>query len=784
MVLAHVSASQTISVAQNPGLSGSSELITATAPSSHMANIIIATSAQSQEVASGISSVQYDAYGFTPGSYNAIGCDEITNLCSLPKSFAMFGMVIPQNPDLQGGTDPITFTVPSGDTANVEIIAIGQTPVYSGGATSTQYDAKALSVGSYSITGCDTTLSECLSPFSFVVLGLSISSNPGLPGTSDPITVTVPTGDTANVMVTNSLGFYNSMASGPSTATFDAKSLASGTYYVEACDSTLGVCSTPQALVMLGISISQSPGLVGMTDPIYFSVTPGDTANIMVSNSVGTFTLTHGKSAVEYDAGLLPIGDYQVVGCDEATSQCTSPVPLVMMSVNIAINPGISGGNPDPITATVASGDSVTVTVSNAVWSKQVASGTTTATYDASLLNPGTYGVVVCDTSQSACEAPISLTMLDQIQATIINTFPIVIIALLLSFSIVALAYLLGEMLNISALKGWYKGELWESTKTVIIIATIYAIIVVLGAAAVAIAGGTATYNPSKDIFALFTSADNYLGIQLNNANNALGAYAGAFEAIASLGTITFQTYIPIPIVLPYVGFIGTVNFGSNENIYQSNAFGIDLLTPTPSLIKDNLQLLVLPMTMALSALVIAFPYIVDVGLGIFLPMGVIFRAIPFMRGIGGTLIALAITVSIAFPATLVFNNMVWNYMVGAQNLTTSGASCSNVFGGLVGSLICGFFNDLFSFLANPISSIVGAPSLFNSGYAAAYGNQLSVFGSSYVMLNVLTEYPFPLMVQFILFILDIVLLVALAQGVAKILGGSIRLGIGKMKLA
>ena len=777
-VLAHLSAAQSISIAQNPGQTGVSDIVTATAQSGDMANIIIATPQQSSQVSNALDSVQYDVSGLAPGAYNAIGCDQSINVCSAPKAFDMFGITIPQNPDIQGNSDPIFFTVPEGDTANILITSPTAT-VYNSFATSVQYDAKALPPGDYSILPCDSTTGKCLGTIPFYDIGISIAKNPSLPGSSDTVTATVATGDTANIMITNTQGLYSAVASGTTTASYDAKVLSPGTYFIEACDSTHNVCTNPVALDILGVTIVQNPGLVGYTDPIYFSVSPGDTANIVVSNSLMTEQVSAGVSGAEYDAGTLAVGDYGVYGCDENQNICTSPAPLVMMFVSNFQDPGVSGIS-DPITAQVASGDTVTITVSNAVWSKQIASGSPTASADLSTLNPGTYNVVVCDPTQSACEAPVTLTMLDQIQSAIMNTFPLVIIALLLSFSIVALAYLLGEVLNISSLKGWYKGELWESVKTVIVVASIYAIIVVLGVIAVAVAGGTATYNPTKDIMALFTSADSYLGSQLNNANQALGAYAGAFEAIAGLATVKFQTYIPIPIVLPYVGFIGTVNFGSNEKIFQTNALGIDLLAPTPSLIKDNLQLLVLPMTMALSALVIAFPYIVDVGLGIFLPIGIIFRSVPFLRGIGGTLIALAITTSIVFPATLVFNNEVWNYMQGAFSPTSSSAGCPLNGISFVGQYFCYFLN----FILNPIGSIVSGPSFFNSGYSSAYGNELSVFEGAYVMVNVLTEYQYPLMVQFIMFIIDIVVIVAIAQGIAKILGGSIRLGIGKMKLA
>ena len=56
---------------------------------------------------------------------------------------------------------------------------------------------------------------------------------------------------------------------------------------------------------------------------------------------------------------------------------------------------------------------------------------------------------------------------------------------------------------------------------------------------------------------------------------------------------------------------------------------------------------------------------------------------------------------------------------------------------------------------------------------------------SIYPAFNGIQYYSFVLTLQFVLLLLDVVIVVTIAQNIAKILGGSIRLGIGgRLKLA
>ena len=69
------------------------------------------------------------------------------------------------------------------------------------------------------------------------------------------------------------------------------------------------------------------------------------------------------------------------------------------------------------------------------------------------------------------------------------SAVPYVFIALLVSFTIVAIAYLIGEVLAIQSFKGWYKSELWEAVKSLVIVAVIFSAIVIAGSIATLLPG-------------------------------------------------------------------------------------------------------------------------------------------------------------------------------------------------------------------------------------------------------------------------------------------------------
>ena len=73
---------------------------------------------------------------------------------------------------------------------------------------------------------------------------------------------------------------------------------------------------------------------------------------------------------------------------------------------------------------------------------------------------------------------PQSLTDID---SCISMSVALSVIGLLISLAVVALTYMIGEIMNMGGLKGWYRKELWETAKSLIIVAIIYSVLVLLG---------------------------------------------------------------------------------------------------------------------------------------------------------------------------------------------------------------------------------------------------------------------------------------------------------------
>ena len=206
-------------------------------------------------------------------------------------------------------------------------------------------------------------------------------------------------------------------------------------------------------------------------------------------------------------------------------------------------------------------------------------------------------------------------------------------------------------------------------------------------------------------------------------------------------------------------------------------------------------------MYILLGALYYLLYVIANIGLAVLLPLGIIFRAIPFLRGIGGTLIALGIGASIIFPVMLLaVNNTITSYFVPTLQAPGPPSTCSQ--SGLNGGTqwLCTFFSQVISTVFNPLASIAlasfGTVQYAGSGTNCAGGTYRNpaydgfnagenvLFSGSMPILNVMFYYLTPLMFDFILLIFDLILGYAVVQGIAKLLGGSVRLGFGKMSVA
>ncbi len=404
----------------------------------------------------------------------------------------------------------------------------------------------------------------------------------------------------------------------------------------------------------------------------------------------------------------------------------------------------------------------------------------------------------------------------------IASSFPYMAIGVMLSFMVIALVYMIGNVMNFKSMQDWYRAELWEAIKTLLMIAVIISSLVIMSAVADALVGATYTQPLQGTPGALTTNlaslynADNvYLGQLLNESYESYAAILGLNTGVGILNSFSLALWFPIPlftITLPPVVF-GSVQFGSTENIYQSNFLGgIGNNPPSWSITQSITTLVVVPMLIAFQFQASYFYFLVSLGLGILIPLGIIFRAFPLIRPIGGTLIATGIGLALIYPAILLIINMpVSNYIYTFSQAQTVNNNCPFSSG-----LICKMWGATIALIAQPglfslTSGAIAGPEVgvttyagaelvklplivalgsaaannanvvgaLTDGYAIGIATPLSS-GGVYPSLNLILDNTIGMIVQLILLGIDIMAALIITGAITQMLGGKIRLGFGK----
>lgn len=370
----------------------------------------------------------------------------------------------------------------------------------------------------------------------------------------------------------------------------------------------------------------------------------------------------------------------------------------------------------------------------------------------------------------------------------ILYAIPVAVIGILLSMLLISVSYMLGEVFQVSGFKNWYKGEFWEVAKSIMVIAAIFSALLLMSTIAYALTGGTQTsassqggvagqnLQTSSDLSGLYSAAQNYITTQLNNAVYSFGALFGLADGLGLLNSFSVSAWIPIPIP-----FIGAFQLGSSENLFQSSFIESNTQSPGTSMLKDMLTLIVMPMLIVFQLLNNMFLGIMLLGLTVFIPIGIVLRAIPFLRGLGGTMLAMGISISLIFPALLVGLNIPVSNYLQAPELQPWSMSC-NLGGGALSSAASAFLGFLICTPVNEISSMVTGVGTYSFGWGLY--TLLNGTPNIYAAMNVISAYTFPTILQLILFIIDLIITFALGDAIARMLGGSMKLSIGKFKIA
>lgn len=386
---------------------------------------------------------------------------------------------------------------------------------------------------------------------------------------------------------------------------------------------------------------------------------------------------------------------------------------------------------------------------------------------------------------------------------------PYMAIGVLFSFMVIAIVYMLGNVLQFKSLQDWYKAELWEAIKTILMIAIIISALVVMSALADILVGaqytapgsGSPDTALSSNLANLYAADNTYIGQQLNLSYQAYSAVLGLSTGVGILSSLSVSLWVPIPIpIIP--PWDGAVQFGvSSAPIFRSN-YITSAGGGSYSLTQNITGLVVVPMLIFFQVQANYFYDIVALGLGILIPIGIIFRAFPLIRDIGGTLIATGIGMALVYPILLlVLNQPISNYIYNFTYAQTLNSDCPFSSG-----LMCVAWNGAMNLIgAAPVSAVTAASpltapaALVKTPVTVALGTVASsnanVIGAANGGLFVglsspLTEGVYPTMnfilantlgmiLQTILVAIDLLVGLIVTGAVNQMLGGKIRLGFG-----
>ncbi len=350
------------------------------------------------------------------------------------------------------------------------------------------------------------------------------------------------------------------------------------------------------------------------------------------------------------------------------------------------------------------------------------------------------------------------------------------LLALLVSIMIIGIIYIITKLLPGVGLARWLQDEYKEIVKSAILIMVIFSVISIMSGISIALMG-TTTSSYGANVSQLYYQSEVYI-CSVNTQLNTSMQNMFDLELVSGFASDVHVYWqgIPFPPALSYAipvvgefladlpvfysGF-GAVPFNNNVLKYGSSA-------QYSSLFNDMVNFVEFPMITVYSSQRFLLPLFMVVGLLLLLPVGLIFRSIPLIRGIGGTILALGIGLAVVWPSVLVlFNAPMSSYFSSVFPTQIQQQSLGNA---------CNSWGILSS-VCNSISS--GAE--FASGLAESTAVVFQSMSSIYPALNYLLYYNLFLIFQFyFLFVFDLIITYSIIDNIARLLGGSIRLSFGR----
>ena len=230
------------------------------------------------------------------------------------------------------------------------------------------------------------------------------------------------------------------------------------------------------------------------------------------------------------------------------------------------------------------------------------------------------------------------------------------LIALTVLIDILAIGYIIGKIFPHTGIRGWIQGEYWEIAKTAMLIGGIFSVLGFLSSIAIVVSGtGSPSGSYLTNIGGLTNSAEQFLTKVSCQIDTNTDYLFGLSESTGGLSSVNIA--LGIPIVIPVVditfefGFEKAALFATPLVQQDSSVSNFESIT------NDLFILMVLPTTVLVVMQQSLLPTLVVIGLGVLIPIGLIFRALPVIRGVGGTLVAIGIGLAIIYPAMLVTLN-------------------------------------------------------------------------------------------------------------------------------
>ena len=249
----------------------------------------------------------------------------------------------------------------------------------------------------------------------------------------------------------------------------------------------------------------------------------------------------------------------------------------------------------------------------------------------------------ICGSDGKCVLSAVSAVFYGSGVAMVSNWVPTASAAVLFSYMLVALAYMIGIGFNYPQVVQWAHAEFWEATLNAAIIGTAFVILMLLTNVAIVLTG-----SPGHII-----AAQTYVNEAGARLLGVFGTALGTNVAYTAASSFWFRFFIPIPII-PWPGLawlwirsgLTVAPLGGFQSILQPLSILFYALFTSSLILATQKAFLV---------------FVQNNMLGVFLPAGIIMRSIPLTRKAGGTLIAMALALYFVYPLSLALNKPIFD---------------------------------------------------------------------------------------------------------------------------